>query len=209
MLEVIDTLLLDVDGVLQFPRPEFIVEIERDYRWASGFLAFQRELLQDPGEERTLVGDGDLVDVVRRLLPRHVTGLSAEQFLDRWVTGNIAVNEQLLECLPQIAVAQIFLATNQEAVRGAKVRQLYAGHPAIAGILISHELRSRKPYRSFFDAVLMRVRRRAYQCLFVDDKVTYLAGAAEAGIATVHYRDNDQLLTELAQRGLLTPPRAE
>jgi FMN phosphatase YigB (HAD superfamily) len=86
------------------------------------------------------------------------------------------------------------------------VLQLYARRPAVTGILTSFELGSRKPQRAFFDAVLTRVRRRAHQCLFVDDTPAYLDGAARSGIATIHYRDNDQLRAELAARGLL-PPR--
>jgi len=203
--KVIDTLLLDVDGVLQFPRAEFVRDMEREYQWVSGCAAFQQELLQDPGEARALVGDGDLIDVIRRLLPQHVTGLSAEQFLDRWVADNIAVNEELLRLLPHVAVAQILLVTNQEAVRGARVRQLYGRRPAVTGILTSYEIGSRKPHGEFFDAVLTRVRRRADQCLFVDDTPAYLDGAARAGIATIHYRDNTQLLAELAAGGLLAP----
>jgi len=47
---VINTLLLDVDGVLRFHRPEFAAEVERDYRWRHGYLAFLRGLRQDPAE---------------------------------------------------------------------------------------------------------------------------------------------------------------
>jgi putative hydrolase of the HAD superfamily len=200
---VIRTLLVDVDGVLQFPRPEFVDGIERDYRWADGYLAFQRELLRDPAEERCLVGDGDLLTVVERILPRHVTGLTAEAFLDRWLAENIEVNEELLDLLPRLAVDEIYLATNQEARRGARVRELYAGRPAVTGVLISYELGCRKPHREFFDAALARIGRTPGECLFVDDKRAFVDGAAEAGIAGVVYRDNDQLTAELTARKLL------
>jgi HAD superfamily hydrolase (TIGR01509 family) len=200
---IIDTLLLDVDGVLQFPDPRFATAIERDYRWTSGFGAFQDELLHDPGEARALVGDGDLIDVVRRLLPRHTAGLSAERFLERWLADNIVLNEELLAILPRIAVGQIFLATNQETRRGARIKQLYADQPAVTAILISHELGSRKPHQAFFDAVLALAGRRNDQCLFVDDNPDYLDGATRAGIATIHYRTNTQLLADLTDRGLL------
>lgn len=203
---MIDTLFVDVDGVLQFSRPQFTVEMERDYQWADGYLAFQRELLHDPGEARALLGLGDLVDVVRRLLPRHVAGLSAEAFLDRWVADNIVVNEALLGLLPGLSVAQVFLATNQEARRGARIRQLYEGRPGVSGLLISHELGVGKPDRAFFEKALEHADRRAHECLFIDDKPEYVDGAEHVGIATIHYRDNAQLEVELEQRGLWSPP---
>ncbi|GAA0498168.1 haloacid dehalogenase [Paractinoplanes deccanensis] len=205
---MIDTLLLDVDGVLQFPRPRFVADIERDYRWAAGFLAFQRELLRDPAEARSLVGDGDLMSVVERLLPRHVSGLSAREFLDRWLAENIEVNQDLLDLLPAVEVAQIYLATNQEALRGRRVKQLYAGRPGVTGVLISHELGHRKPHRTFFDAVLARVARRPQECLFVDDKPAYVAGAADVGITGLLYRDNARFVAALKSYGLLGPGHA-
>src|SRR4051812_29810990 len=118
-------------GVLQFPRPQYVVDIEQDYHWATGYLAFQRELLQDPAEARTLVGDGDLFSVLDRVLPRHVSGLSAQEFVDRWLAENIEVNQELLDLLPDVRVEQIYLATNQESRRGRRVKQLYTGRPGV------------------------------------------------------------------------------
>ncbi|MBM2615980.1 hypothetical protein JIG36_10470 [Actinoplanes sp. LDG1-06] len=66
---LIDTLLLDVDGVLQFPRAAFVAAIEHDYAWKSGFLAFQHELINDPAEARALVGDGELIRTVPAMWP--------------------------------------------------------------------------------------------------------------------------------------------
>jgi len=201
--------LLDVDGVLQFPRPQFVVNIEHDYDWATGYLAFQRELLQDPAEERTLVGDGDLISVVERVLARHVTGLSAREFVDRWLAENIEVNQELVDLLPDIRVEQIYLATNQESLRGQRVKQLYAGRPGVTGILISHEIGHMKPHRAFFDAALAGIARHPQECLFVDDRLANIAGAIDAGITSVLYQDNQQLLAELASYGVLLEDHAK
>jgi hypothetical protein len=73
-------LFLDVDGVLQFERPEFGGALEREYAWTDGYAAFEQQLLHDSMEARSLVGQGDLLAVVERILPRHVQGLSAEDF---------------------------------------------------------------------------------------------------------------------------------
>jgi HAD superfamily hydrolase (TIGR01509 family) len=199
---MIRTLLLDVDGVLQFPRPEFVVAIERDYRWRRGYLAFQRELLQDPGEARSLVGHGDLLTVVERILPRHVRGLSAEMFVGRWLAENIEPNHELLDMMPRVAVERIYLATNQEPVRGAHIAGLYADRPWLAGILVSHEIGHVKPDRAFFDEALARIGQRPRECLFVDDKQAFVVGAVTAGLPGIQFRSTHQLAADLAAYGL-------
>jgi putative hydrolase of the HAD superfamily len=201
---VIRTLLLDVDGVLQFHRPEFVVAIERDYQWRHGYLAFQRELLQDPGEARSLIGDGDLLTVVRRVLPRHVQGLSADVFINRWLAGNIELNHELLDVIPRIAVEEIYLATNQEPVRAKHIAGLYTDRPWLTGILVSHEIGHAKPDRAFFDQALARIGRQPQECLFIDDKQTFVAGAIAAGLPSIHFHTNREIIADLAALGLLS-----
>jgi hypothetical protein len=108
---VVNTLLLDVDGVLQFRRPEFAAEMERDYRWRHGYLAFRRDLLEDPAEQHSLVGIGDVRALARRVLPRHVRGLPADVWVDRWLAEAFTTSHELMELLPQVAVDSIYLAT--------------------------------------------------------------------------------------------------
>jgi len=200
---VIRTLLLDVDGVLQFHRPEFVAAMERDYLWRRGYLAFQRELTQDPGEARSLVGDADLLTVVERILPQHVRGLEAEAFLDRWLRENIQLNHELLDLIPHMAVDQIYLATNQEPRRGARIAELYAHRPWLTGMLVSHEIGCLKPDRAFFDEALHRIGRRPQDCLFIDDNPAFVAGAIAAGLPSLQFHSNLQLITEFTKRGLL------
>lgn len=205
---MIDTLLLDVDGVLQFPDPAFTTQIERDFRWRDGFAAFQAELMADPQEHQALLGLTDLLEVIDRLLPAHTSGLSAQEFLHRWLTGNIVLNQRLLDLLPHLRVAQVYLATNQDPRRGAHIQRLYQGRPGITGILISHELGAAKPDPAFFDTALHYARRDPGECLFVDDTPGYLAGAAGLGINTLRFENTGQLFADLTARGLLSPPAA-
>ena len=200
-------LLLDVDGVLQFRRPEFLLAIERDYRWRHGYLAFERELLSDPAEARCLVGDGDLLTLVGQILPRHVHGLSAKEFIDRWLADDIELNDELLDHIARLAVERIYLATNQEAVRAAHIAGLYAGRPWLTGILSSHEVGHAKPDRAYFDEALARIGRPPQECLFIDDKQANVEGASTAGMPGIHFRGNRQLMADLTAYGLR--PRRE
>jgi putative hydrolase of the HAD superfamily len=204
---VIRVLLLDVDGVLQFRRPEFVEAIERDYQWRHGYLAFQHELLNDPAEARCLIGDGDLLTLVQQILPRHVHGLSANQFIERWLADDIELNYELLDLMARVSVERIYLATNQEAVRAAHIAGLYAGRPWLTGTLFSHAIGHAKPDRSFFDEALAQIGRQPHECLFIDDKQVNVEGAGAAGLPSIHFRDNRQLTAKLNAYGLL--PRRE
>ncbi|MEV4417680.1 HAD-IA family hydrolase [Catellatospora sp. NPDC049609] len=200
---MVRTLLLDVDGVLLFPDPAFAAEMERRHHWHLGYQAFQDDLLHDPGEERALVGDGDMLAVVARALARHTTGVTAEPFFTEWLEAAVTVNTELLDLLPHMAVDEVYLATNQEPRRAEMIRRRFADRPEIAGLLVSHEFGHMKPDPLFFAKALARIGRTAAECVFVDDKPAYVAGGRAAGIDTIWYTGNARLTAELADRGLL------
>jgi HAD superfamily hydrolase (TIGR01509 family) len=196
-------LLLDIDGVLQFPRPEFIEAIERDYRWSDGYLAFQRELFRDPEYLQTLVGEGDILAVAGRILPHHAEGLTASTFLNRWLSENIEPNQALLDLLPSLKVEQVYLASNQEPIRGTHVERLYARYGWLSGAFLSYRVGHRKPNPDYFEHLLQTIGRRPDACLFVDDAESCVAAAAKVGIPSVRFLDNDRLISEFTARGLI------
>ncbi|MFI6761315.1 HAD family hydrolase [Micromonospora sp. NPDC050417] len=196
-------LLLDIDGVLQFPRPEFAAAIERDYRWRHGYLAFQDDLFRDPAYLRSLAGDGDFLDVADRVLAEHVDGLTGSVFLDRWLGGNIQLNQALLDVIPRLGIERVYLASNQESRRGAYVEQLYRGQRWLAGAFLSHRVGHRKPDTRYFDHILRTVDRAPAECLFVDDNAACVAAATTVGINGIRFVDNRSLMSELASLGLI------
>jgi putative hydrolase of the HAD superfamily len=204
---VISTLLVDVDGVLQFDRPGFASAIERDYKWRrGGFMAYKRKLLHDPAAAKALRGQGDLLDVIAETLPDYAVDLPAEVFFDRLINENNAMNDELLSLLAQVKVEAIYIATNQEPHRAALIKELYGGEPWISGFLISSDLGYAKPDPAFFTAALDRIGRAASECLLIDDNPRYLTGAAAVGIKGILYRTNLDLATRLAEMGLLGEP---
>jgi HAD superfamily hydrolase (TIGR01509 family) len=201
---VITTLLVDVDGVLQFGRPEFTAAMEREYKWRNGYMAFQHALLHDPAEAKALLGDGDQLDVIAKSLPAHVEGLKPEIFFDRWLSENIAVNDELIALLSQSQVKSIYIATNQEPHRAARIKAQYSKQPWLTGFLISSDLGHVKPDPAFFGEALKRIGKLADECLLIDDNRRYLAGAAEVGIKGILFRTNHDLAQQLAEFGLLS-----
>ena len=119
------------------------------------------------------------------------------------MADDIAPNQELLDAIALLTVDEIYLATNQDAVRGARIAQLYRDKPWLTGILVSHEIGYRKPDRAFFGEALRRIGRRPDECLFVDDNETFVAGAIAAGLPSIRFRGNHHLMAALAAYGLL------
>ncbi len=55
----------------------------------------------------------------------------------------------------------------------------------------------RKPEARIYEMTLERLGLPAGACLFVDDLLPNIEGAREAGMAAVHFRDNEQAITEI------------
>jgi putative hydrolase of the HAD superfamily len=191
-------LLLDVDGVLQFGRAGFQRAIESDYQWRDGYLAFQRDLFSDPEYQLTLVGRADFLTVADRLLVEHVRGLTAERFLERWTRENIEMNEDLIEALPALDVKAVYLATNQEPLRGAHIERSYSSFVWLAGSFVSHRMGCRKPSKAYFERILTDLNCSGRDVIFVDDADSCVAAAKEVGIRAVRFENNEQLLSDLA-----------
>ncbi|MBG6136496.1 HAD family hydrolase [Longispora fulva] len=205
---MITTLLLDVDGVLQFPRrPEFVDALERDHAWRDGYLAFQAELFADPEYLATLSGRADVLAVTDRLLARHAPSLTGRAFMDRWLAEDIVLNGELIAQVGELTVERVYLATNQEPIRGAHVERLHA-HPWLTGVFASWQLGRAKPDPAYFERLLDATGLPAAECLFVDDKEPLVAAARGVGLHAAHYTSNDLLLAEFRRYGLASAGEA-
>ncbi|HEY1484768.1 MAG TPA: HAD-IA family hydrolase [Micromonosporaceae bacterium] len=194
---MIETLLLDVDGVLVSSSPEFATAMDTEYAWRDGVAGFLRELIRHPREADTLIGDGDILPLVEELLPAHVSGLSATEFLDRWFTENIVVNVELINAIGRAGIKRVYLATNQDRRRGTYIHELFAQQPWHSGSLMSYDLGLAKPDPAYFAAALDRIGVPAGDCVFVDDRQANVDAARAAGIAAIQYRDLDRFTAEL------------
>jgi putative hydrolase of the HAD superfamily len=63
----------------------------------------------------------------------------------------------------------------------------------------------RKPEARIYEMTLERLGLPAEACLFVDDLLPNIEGARKAGMAAVHFRDNEQAIAEI-RRHLSDPP---
>jgi putative hydrolase of the HAD superfamily len=200
---VITTLLLDFDGVLGFHPPEYIVAMDREYAWRDGVAAFIDEFTHHPDEAAAIVGNGDILTLAESLLPEHVDGLGAEEFLDRWFAECLALDRDLLALIPQMRIERTFLATNQEFRRGSAIIGKLAGQSWLTGSLISCELGFAKPDPAYFTAALARIGARPDECVFIDDRRQNVDAATALGIPGIHFQGVPLLRTQLFDLDLI------
>ncbi|RKR93111.1 HAD superfamily hydrolase (TIGR01509 family) [Micromonospora pisi] len=133
---------------------------------------------------------------------RTCRGSDGAAFLDRWLGGNVQLNQALLDVIPCLGVERVYLASDQGSRRGAYVEQLYQGQRWLDGAFLSHRVSHRKPDPRYFDHILRTVDRAPTECLFVDDNAACVAAATAVGTAGIQFVDALSLTSELAARGL-------
>ena len=89
---------------------------------------------------------------------------------------------------------------------GAREREqaAYGFEDLVDEIVYSHEAGMSKPDRRIYALVCSRLNVRHDETVFLDDTGVCVAGAREAGIHAVHYRDNAQAIAEI-EKLLATP----
>jgi hypothetical protein len=81
-------LLLDIDGVLQFGRPDFEEHI-LNLGWRGSYDEFQRALFLDPEYRATLIGKADIRSVLRRMLTQFDQVIDVDVLMHQWTGENI------------------------------------------------------------------------------------------------------------------------
>ncbi|MFZ5516020.1 MAG: HAD family hydrolase [Candidatus Zhuqueibacterota bacterium] len=67
---------------------------------------------------------------------------------------------------------------------------------------LSYLIKLKKPDLEIFNYVAADLKIPAEQCLFVDDLLENVEAANKIGMATVHFRESEQLIHELQQHGI-------
>jgi FMN phosphatase YigB (HAD superfamily) len=89
--------------------------------------------------------------------------------------------------------ALVFLATNQEPLRGSFLQRRYASYPWCTGVFLSCRIGAAMPDRRFFTYVLEDLRQPATECLLVDAAADACAAAGEQGWHAIRFTGNEQL----------------
>ncbi|WP_409483204.1 HAD-IA family hydrolase [Arsenicicoccus dermatophilus] len=181
MTSPLQVLLLDADGVLQYLPPAWAEQVLGDPAW-PGLDALQEVEAPFLRGERH---DG-FPEAVEQLLREHGCAVTPEEFFTPW--SDITAEPRALELVRQVRSrgVRVYLATNQQAMRAAVMRErrLYDDH--VDGGYYSFELGVTKPSWDYFDHIVRDLRVARDRVLFVDDTAVNVAGARAAGLRAAH-----------------------
>ena len=169
----ITTLLLDADGVVQtnlalFDRINALLGSKATFRDASVV------------EQRGLTGQVDLYAAMQEFLDERGIELTSDVLLDAWCYTEPDPEAFALIDAVRAHGTRVYLATNQQPVRGGWIRASLGYERHFDDLFFSHELGLAKPDPRFFHAILARVGAQPAATLFIDDQEANVAGARSA-----------------------------
>jgi len=158
----IRALLMDADGVTQYPRSGWLEEMTR-----LGGPHFVKDAFRH--EKTTLTGEVDLHDLLTELLRRDQRTATADEILEIWY--RVELDTFMLDLVDRVRAAGVItaLATNQQSYRGGFMLENlpYAEH-------FDHQFHSfqmglAKPDPAFFTHIVETLGIRPAEAVFVDD----------------------------------------
>jgi putative hydrolase of the HAD superfamily len=180
--------LVDADGVVQVNADDWLDRL-RAFVAPDRSDAFVDDLFS--AERDAMCGRCSFGEVVATVCERWgLDGRDAE-LVDHW--RHAVVQEEVLEVVADLRASGVacHLATNQNDVRAAYLRDDlgYADH--FDGLLVSCELGATKDDPAFFAAALARLGLRPEQALLVDDSEDHVRQARDAGLQGVRWEVGD------------------
>ncbi len=108
--------------------------------------------------------------------------LAADVLLDAWCQTDTDVDAIALVDGVRAHGVRVYLATNQQPVRGRWMRATLGYERHFDELFFSHELGVAKPDPAYFHAILERIGGTGDSTLFIDDTEANVAGARRAGL---------------------------
>ncbi len=172
---MITTLLLDADGVVQlntglYGRIDALLQGKATFWDAS------------PVEQRGMTGTVDVQRELQDFLDERGIDLRSEVLLDAWCYTEPDPEAFALVDAVRAHGTPVYLATNQQPVRGRWIRETLGYERHVDGLFVSHEMGLAKPDPRFFLAILSMIGREPGATLFIDDHEANVEGARNAGL---------------------------
>jgi 2-haloacid dehalogenase len=147
----------------------------------------------------------EAVEVLIRSHPEHRDLITA--YHDRWpemLGGAIQGTVDVLDAL-RVAGIRVFALSNWSAETFPVAMERFEFLRRFDGIVISGEVRVRKPEAAIFRHLLERYELNPASTLFVDDTPDNVVAAQRLGLRAITFQDPAQLRRELRDLGLLGP----
>jgi putative hydrolase of the HAD superfamily len=177
-------LLMDADGVVQYPKPGWLKEMAR-----LGGPGFIPEVFRT--EVTTLTGKVDLRDELVQMLARRGRTCTADDVLAIWY--RIELDERMLTLVDRVRAAGVVtaLATNQQSYRGTYIKQNLPYDEHFDHQFHSFEVGIAKPDPAYFSHIVETLGVAPQEAVFVDDVLANVRAAQSVGLNAVHFAHTD------------------
>ncbi|MDX6300662.1 MAG: putative hydrolase of the superfamily [Nocardioidaceae bacterium] len=204
-VEPASVVLWDADGVLQrMAKGEESIRssVEGLVEDVDGFVAEAVEV-----ERPALRGEVRWLDVLPGLLARWGIADAYDDLVRAWLaTVPVPGARDLVRALREAGV-RCYLATNQDAHRGAYMQQRLGYRELLDGAFYSYELGVAKPEPAYFRTVLARLETAPGDALLIDDNATNVESARALGLRAELWSSREPvevLRGHLTRHGLLS-----
>lgn len=197
-------LLMDADGVVQYPRKGWLKEMMR-----LGGPRFLTEVFRR--EKETLTGQVDLYPLLTDLLERDGRDCTPDDILEVWC--RIEIDERMLRLVDRVRAEGVVtaLATNQQSYRGGFMLANLPYDEHFDHQFHSFRVGLAKPDPAYFTHIVDTLGIAPEETVFVDDMEANVRGARRAGLRAVHFSGTDTYghlrcrLRALGVPGVATP----
>lgn len=198
---IIKNVIFDLGGVLVDWNPEYLYKkvFADDPQKMNFFLNnvcnHNWNIQQDAGrsfEEGTLI--------LLKRFPEYETEIRF--FYDRWeemLQGEIKGTELILKELHSSSKVSLYALTNWSAETFPIAQRRFDFLNLFEGIVVSGVEKTRKPFSRIYEIILERYKLLAKESVFIDDSLENVEGAQKMGIHGIHFKNPEQLKTELQQ----------
>ena len=168
-------LLIDADGVLQRTPEDWYVVLHG--LGGDGFPEACFEI-----ERPSLRGEGNFRDHMQAYLDDNGLTCTVDDVLTPWL--RIEIDEGAMAVVAEVRAAgtPCYLATNQQSVRAAHMREVLRYEDVLDGCFYSYELGAAKPDPAYFSRIVDRLGLPAERLLFVDDREDNVVAARSVGL---------------------------
>lgn len=176
--------LLDADGVLQRTSEDWY-----DVLLGLGGEGFPEACFEI--EKPSLRGEGDFRDHLQAYLDENGLTCAVTDVLSPWL--RIELDEGAMDVVAAVRAngTRCYLATNQQAVRAAHMREALGYEESLDGCFYSYELGVAKPDPDYFSRIVATLGLPAGELLFVDDRPDNVAAARSVGLAAEDVPQHD------------------
>lgn len=196
------TIMMDVDGVLVSGRPKDGADLFKDLEADLGISAptLQREFFK-PRWPDIITGRKALLPELAEFLTSIESPVSAQTLTDYWFENDSRLVQPVVEDMTKLRSQglRVYLATNQEHMRATYLMEVMGLARHVDGIFYSAAIGHRKPSPQFYQHIQDTLGGSPGDITLVDDMEDNVIAAREHGWNAVHWRAHMSLLDELAQ----------